>query len=435
MRLLVSCVLVSPPLSSPDICAARCAIESLCFYKTTASDQLGERLYTPCSWTLGVHLPATVTSAFVMFNNAPLVVHVASKDFPDEIGPHSSPIGPAREQPPSDPCLPARLPTSGFLQREADRAAPKAVEAELERIRKALEIPPPPDADGDKSQPSSPTAAKMLRSSSQSSGNPRKPPEPYEIMRAIERRDVMFLMEVRDRFFHSLVQKSGDATPLIHAMRIEHTDMAIILLGAFSRYINNLQDDDFEKEDTKKMLKILRMNLKVAIDYGLQKQQKDLMASFLQTLIMSEGDSWIAMQTADIAIALKQGTAGKPVQSAAEAVRSFATKSLGQADFIASLEDYIANATADLVMMGAWSSVLQVLEGEPLPTYYFARDDRVYRALVERLDRHKEEISRKVGRRLRWQLKVLQTQLEGRTRTYRSKVESLARELDEGEGV
>lgn len=150
--------------------------------------------------------------------------------------------------------------------------------------------------------------------------------------------------------------KSGDVTPLIHAMRIEHTDMAIILLGAFSRYINNLQDEDVEKSETKKFLKMLRkrrfipldrrnfdiclgFNLKTAIDYGLQKQQKGLIASFLQTLIMSEGDSWVKLQTADVAVALREGTAGKPVHTAADAVRSFATKSLGQADFIASLED------------------------------------------------------------------------------------------------
>lgn len=196
--------------------------------------------------------------------------------------------------------------------------------------------------------------------------------QPYEIMRAIERRDIMFIMEVRDRSFEvsaipatlqfvrspfsqSLIVKSGDVTPLIHAMRIEHTDMAIILLGAFSRYINNLQDEDVEKPETKKFLKMLSkdllpvgrissdvlsgFNLKTAIDYGLQKQQKDLIASFLQTLIMSEGDSWVKLQTADVAVALREGTAGKPVHTAADAVRSFATKSLGQADFIASLED------------------------------------------------------------------------------------------------
>ncbi|EIW61747.1 uncharacterized protein TRAVEDRAFT_117826 [Trametes versicolor FP-101664 SS1] len=386
-----------------------------------------------------------------------MVSNVAAKDFGDDAG-TSTPSGPARERPPSDPCLPARLPTSGFIQREASQVAPKSLEAELERIRKALEIPPAPTLqEAEKSAPSSPTAspkakrksflealpsafaaAKMLRTASQSKGNHAwKAPEPYEIMRAIERRDIMFIMEVRDRSFESLIVKSGDVTPLIHAMRIEHTDMAIILLGAFSRYINNLQDEDVEKPETKKFLKMLRkrFNLKTAIDYGLQKQQKDLIASFLQTLIMSEGDSWVKLQTADVAVALREGTAGKPVHTAADAVRSFATKSLGQAHFIASLEDYVANATADLVMMAAWSSALQFIQGEPLPSYYFARDDRVYRALVERLDKHNDAIQSKVGRRLRWQLRVLRTQLEGRARTYRSKVESLAKELDEGEGI
>ena len=53
------------------------------------------------------------------------------------------------------------------------------------------------------------------------------------------------------------MKKSGDVTPLIHAMRIEHTDMAIVLLGAFSRYINHLQDEDLQKPETKKLLKLL----------------------------------------------------------------------------------------------------------------------------------------------------------------------------------
>ncbi|CDO74078.1 hypothetical protein BN946_scf185043.g128 [Trametes cinnabarina] len=382
-----------------------------------------------------------------MFNNAPMVTYVATKDFEDEAESCTDSMsGPPRERSPSEPCLPARLPTSAFLQREAEHLAPKAIEAELERIRKSLEIPPPPtlqDVEEHKSPSGSPTAspnskrksflsslpaafhaANMLRTASQGSSSGSrlwKAPEPYEILRAIERKDIMFLMEVRDRHFQSLVQKTGDVTPLIHAMRIEHTDMAIVLLGAFSRYINNLQDEDLEQPETKKLLKILRINLKTAIDFGLQKKQKDLMASFMQTLIMSEGDSWIALQTADVAVALRQGTAGKPVHTADAAVRSFATKSLGQAELIASLEDYIANATADLVMMAAWSLVLQVVKGEPLPAYYFARDDRVYRAFIDRLEEHKDAIQSKVGRRLRWQLRALQTQLEGRNRTFRAR--------------
>ncbi|KAI0723421.1 hypothetical protein C8Q76DRAFT_395056 [Earliella scabrosa] len=375
-----------------------------------------------------------------MFNNAPLVIHILQGLQDEEPMPITT--GRPRERPKSEPCLPARLPSS--------------VESEIERIRKALEIPPSPTEDGEKLSPSSPSpnspeasprtrkkslldmipsalhAAKALRGTARNDG-PWKPPEPYEVLRAIERKDIMFLMEVRDRSFESLIRKSGDVTPLIHAMRIEHTDIAIILLGAFSRYINHLQDEDFGKPETKKILKMLRVNLKIAIDYGLQKSQKDLMASFLQTLIMSEGDSWIALQTADVAVALRMGTEGKPVHNAESAVRSFATKNLGKADLIASLEDYIANATADLVMMAAWSCALSTVKDEPIPAYYFARDDRVYRAFVERLDRHKDVIQTKLGRRLRWQLNALRRHLEGRSKNYRSKVEALAKDLDEGD--
>jgi hypothetical protein len=80
-------------------------------------------------------------------------------------------------------------------------------------------------------------------------------------------------------------------------------------------------------------------NLKLAIDYGLQQSQSDLVASFLQTLIMSEGDKWVVGQASNISLALRAGTAGKPVQTAGSAVRSFATKELGKAASIATLED------------------------------------------------------------------------------------------------
>lgn len=81
------------------------------------------------------------------------------------------------------------------------------------------------------------------------------------------------------------------------------------------------------------------MNLRLAIDFGLQSSQSDLIASFFQTLIMSEGDKWVSGQVADIAVALRAGTAGKPVQTADSAIRKFATKELGKAKMIAALED------------------------------------------------------------------------------------------------
>lgn len=54
---------------------------------------------------------------------------------------------------------------------------------------------------------------------------------------------------------------------------------------------------------------------------------------------MSEGDKWVVAQAANIGLALRAGIAGKPVQTATSAVRSFATRELGKAAVIATLED------------------------------------------------------------------------------------------------
>lgn len=50
-------------------------------------------------------------------------------------------------------------------------------------------------------------------------------------------------------------------------------------------------------------------------------------------------------------------------------------------------------------------------------TYYFARDDRVWRAFKERLDTHQNEIGTKLSKRLRWQIRVLCKVLENRSET------------------
>ena len=144
---------------------------------------------------------------------------------------------------------------------------------------------------------------------------------------------------------------------MIHAIRTGNRDVAIILLGAFSRYINHLEDADFKKAQTQSHLKILRkccfsacscgvaklinpgVNLKLAINEGLAKSQSELIASFMQTLIMSEGDRWVFSQVSEVGRALNSGNEGKPVQVAGAAVRRFATRELRKADLIASLED------------------------------------------------------------------------------------------------
>ena len=83
----------------------------------------------------------------------------------------------------------------------------------------------------------------------------------------------------------------------------------------------------------------LGVGLKLAINEGLAKSQNDLIASFMQTLVMSEGDKWVYAQVSTVSRALRSGSEGQPVLAAGMAVRKFATKELGKADIIASLED------------------------------------------------------------------------------------------------
>ncbi|KAJ3869714.1 MAG: hypothetical protein NXY57DRAFT_981793 [Lentinula lateritia] len=359
----------------------------------------------------------------------------------------TSRTSPKRQRLPSSLCLPDRLPNSSFIQREAEMAAPRAI---LRQLRRSPS--PPSEADDLDSEdgthtrnPSSASTESTSPSASPSRSSLEtqrinsawKEPQPFEVLRAVERKDLIYLMEIRDRAFHLLLRKWGDVTPLLHAMRIgkSHRDVAIILLGSFSRYINHLDDSELQKPRTKTILKALRANLKLAIDVGLAKSQSDLTASFMQTLIMSEGDKWIHAQTSNVVIALRAGTAGEPVKTADAAVRKFATKELGKAELIASLEDYIANAVIDLLLLAAWTLALETINGDPIPISYFARDDRMYKALVERLEKNEKVIRQSLSRRLKWQLRVMKTALEGRTTTYRRKVEVLAEELDQGDGV
>lgn len=340
---------------------------------------------------------------------------------------------------PHAPCLPERLPNEAWLQREGELSGPRAVLAQLRRspspteLQEALDTPLSPNVD-----------RRGLKGDAKGKGakrkKPQKPagwkePQPFEIFRAVENKDVMFLMQVRDHAFHLLLKKTGDATPLVHAMRIgkSHRDVAIILLGAMSRWINHLDDDEIEQPATKVLLKALRTNLKLAIDHGLASSQSDLIPSFMQCLVMSEGDRWVRSQTEAISLALRQGTEGRPVTTADAAVRTFATRELGKAEFIAALEEYVANATADLIMLGIWYQLSEHdPSADPIPAYYFARDDRIWHAWEERLKR--APLS-KATKRLRWQIRVVEKVMEGRNVNYRQKVEQLKGELDDGPGV
>ncbi|KAJ7893364.1 hypothetical protein B0H14DRAFT_3427445 [Mycena olivaceomarginata] len=103
-------------------------------------------------------------------------------------------------------------------------------------------------------------------------------------------------------------------------------------------------------------------------------------------------------------------------------------------EIIATLEDYIGKATADLLMMAALDSVRSAAPPTPTcPPFRYILPPahrtpiRVFTAFAERLGRIRN--STFVGRRLRAQLEVLRACLEGRVTTYGSKVIAVDREL------
>ena len=85
------------------------------------------------------------------------------------------------------------------------------------------------------------------------------PPQAYELYKAIDKHDIDFIMRVRDHAFHLLLQKNAGEFPIVYAGRIgkSHRDIVILLIGALSRYVNYLEDEDFEKKETKATLKAL----------------------------------------------------------------------------------------------------------------------------------------------------------------------------------
>jgi hypothetical protein len=102
------------------------------------------------------------------------------------------------------------------------------------------------------------------RGTSSSSSGPTQPfanpPQAYELYQAIDKHDIEFIMRVRDHAFHLLLQKNAGEFPIVYAGRIgkSHKDIVILLIGALSRYVNYLDDEDFEKKETKSTLKALR---------------------------------------------------------------------------------------------------------------------------------------------------------------------------------
>jgi hypothetical protein len=122
-------------------------------------------------------------------------------------------------------------------------------------------------------------------------------------------------------------------------MRIGHTDMAILILGMFSRWINNLEEEDFARKKVIINLNAIRkcplffgawglilllqgVNLRFAITRGLQHNQPNLISSYLQTIVMSHGENWLRTSIADVSRELSHGGEGRPANTAIMSIKS-----------------------------------------------------------------------------------------------------------------
>jgi hypothetical protein len=82
---------------------------------------------------------------------------------------------------------------------------------------------------------------------------------------------------------------------------------------------------------------------------------------------MSEGDTFLHKAIYDISLLIRDPES-KPVQAAEDLIRRFCTKELrGVEGGVEGVEDYVANAVVDLVMMSTWSIAATQLGVNNLP--------------------------------------------------------------------
>lgn len=177
---------------------------------------------------------------------------------------------------------------------------------------------------------------------------------------------------------------------------------------------------------------------------------------------MLEGSRFIQSAAQTVSLALRSPpTVGRPVHAAEELLHKWVSRELKEKQIV-SVEEYLANAAGDLVMLGVWGLVESQLPagstGEPVPLYFFARDDRILkvRSSTSHISRHfpthalppqaieerltlirnaKTPVLGKLSRSTRRQLDITLDVLSRRTMSGPQRVEMLKRALDRGETI
>lgn len=173
---------------------------------------------------------------------------------------------------------------------------------------------------------------------------------------------------------------------------------------------------------------------------------------------MSEGDSFLHKATYDLTLLLRASPlrTSKPVAQAEEMVRRFCTKELrGVVGGVGEVEEYVANAALDLMIMAVWSLTAGQLDLDNLPvstaffpcrsfkkrvwkadgtrqTHTFARDLRTYQVFNEALQENSAQIS-KSNPRVKRMLKAMQELGGDSKKSVRGRLRDVAQFFDEGE--
>lgn len=147
-----------------------------------------------------------------------------------------------------------------------------------------------------------------------------------------------------------------------------------------SRKVNDVTDDELAmmNPSTKSTLRALRASLKIAINASLSSPDTSLVSSFLQVVVMSEGNRWLLSSTHQLSLAFRTGPLARPIEQAEKIMFSWVSRELKERQ-VSAVEEYTSNGVWDLSLLGVWSVVQdQTGEGEgPLPLWYFGRDDRM----------------------------------------------------------
>ncbi|GAA5894617.1 hypothetical protein JCM5296_002907 [Sporobolomyces johnsonii] len=343
---------------------------------------------------------------------------------------------------PPAPCFARPLPSLKRLQESATRRAKDSQRQYLlsEALNSPIDLPqdalPPPQEDrrqGSTASTSSMTS--WVTGARRSSTGPGKGGEyeSWHVSKAIEKKDVQLLHDIKTSRFDLLIH--GTPLPLVYALRLgkSHHDMAILVVGAMSRKVNDTTDDELAMMEpaTKATLRSLRANLKIAITSGLDSGDTSLLASFLQVIVMTEGDRWLVASSHTLSLAFRTGPAAHPVETAKGIMHKWVSREL-KARQVAAVEAYVDNAVGDLCLLGLWSIVQdQVPRAESIPLYFFARDDRIHKAVEERLAvLQKSATSARLSKQLRSQLETALEILGRRNLSGRERIEQLRRALD-----